>query len=146
MTVNLISKQMEKKFHQGNAISTWIYKHYNNKNSFAQFVAEESDAENATQKYNSVYSLARNISGKEFIGRKYHERWDTEVAPYTDQGLKLAEILEKMGDREMQRVRGFIVDDYQKQLWIKEGQIQAHREDYNKLLSNYNQLIKELKS
>jgi len=51
-----------------------------------------------------------------------------------------------MGEREMQRVRGFIVDDYQKQLWIKEGQIQAHREDYNKLLSNYNQLIKELKS
>ena len=59
MTVNLISKQMEKKFHQGNAISTWIDKHYNNKNSFAQFVAEESDAENTTQKYNSVYSLDR---------------------------------------------------------------------------------------
>jgi len=144
MTVNLISKQMEKKFHQGNAISSWIDKHYNNKNSFAQFVAEESDAENTTQKYNSVYSLARNISGKEFIGRKYHERWDTEVAPYTDQRLKLAEILEKMGEKEMERVRGFIVDDYQKQLWIAEGKIQAHREDYTKLLKNYNDLTQTL--
>ena len=128
--------------HQGQLVQDWYSKKYDNTSRFATIIAECGPDDEVYHAHTRISNFLRTLKGQDFINQKTRIKWDEMITPHI--GVTIEVILKEMGEKNADRREGMVANEYQKRVWVLEGERDTWKTAFAETLNKLEGITRDL--